>query len=87
MNVFTQVVTRLKATVKLTLKGLTRCLRDVIYNRRLFKFAGKKSTSKLNPEKQPDIVNNIESRVVQLNEKLSDLKTWNISQLNQVWDH
>ena len=46
---------------------------------------GKKSVSKqLNESKQPDLVINIESRVVELNDKISDLKTWNISQLNQV---
>jgi hypothetical protein len=31
--------------------------------------------------------NNVDSRVVQLNERISDLKTWNIAQLNQVKCH
>ena len=50
-----------------------------------FNFEGKKASIVVNEKHQPaDLVNNIETRVVQLNEKISDLKTWNISQLNQV---
>ena len=61
----------------------------IVMNEKRFLKAGKKSgpakaAQTAKEEKASELVSNIETRVVQLNERISDLKTWNIAQLNQV---
>ena len=51
-----------------------------------FQLKGKqqKQSKPIKEEKPSEMIINIETRIVQINEKISDLKSWNVAQLNQV---